>query len=199
MTKRQEQAQETKKRLREAALSIFAEKDLLDTTIAEICKKAGVSVGNFYHYYKAKEEIVTEAYQVFDDEFLKALENKSYESCAEALEDFFCREIESASRLGPKSCSQLLQVQLRSAQDAYQRVPGTDGFGRSYLCGLLQKGRKTGEVVCDEFTDEELAEKIRRLSYGILFDWSAREGGFDIMKAAKEDIRLFLGSFCGTK
>ena len=197
MTKRQEQAQETKRRLREAALSLFAEKDLLDTTIAEICRKAGVSVGNFYHYYTAKEDIITEAYQVLDEEFLKELENRTYENSSEALEALFCREIEAISRFGPRPCSQILQMQLRRVENADENVPGTDGFGRPYVCRLLAEARERGEFICGECTDEELAEKMRRMSYGLLFDWCVREGEFDILETARSEIRLFLSVFSG--
>ncbi|MFX1302661.1 MAG: TetR/AcrR family transcriptional regulator [Promethearchaeota archaeon] len=40
-----------------SALSVFEEKGFNNTRIKDITKKAGTSVGNFYNYFKSKEEI----------------------------------------------------------------------------------------------------------------------------------------------
>ena len=39
-------------------------------TIAEISKKAGVSVGAFYHYFRSKDDILAEIFRRADDYFL---------------------------------------------------------------------------------------------------------------------------------
>jgi len=40
-----------------SALSVFEEKGFNNTRIKDITKKAGTSVGNFYNYFKSKEEV----------------------------------------------------------------------------------------------------------------------------------------------
>ncbi len=46
-----------KKKIDNAALYVFAEKGYKDTGISDIAKKAHVSVGNIYRYYKGKDDI----------------------------------------------------------------------------------------------------------------------------------------------
>jgi len=41
-----------------SALSVFEEKGFNNTRIKDITKKAGTSVGNFYNYFKSKEEVI---------------------------------------------------------------------------------------------------------------------------------------------
>src|SRR5687768_8058896 len=50
----------TKEKITAAGLQLFAYKGLADTSIQEIAKLAGISVGLMYHYYKSKEELFTE-------------------------------------------------------------------------------------------------------------------------------------------
>jgi AcrR family transcriptional regulator len=41
-----------------SALSVFEEKGFNNTRIKDITKKAGTSVGNFYNYFKSKEDVI---------------------------------------------------------------------------------------------------------------------------------------------
>lgn len=48
---------ESRDKLLKAAYELFAEKGYYNTNTKEIVKKAGISVGNFYNYYKDKADI----------------------------------------------------------------------------------------------------------------------------------------------
>jgi AcrR family transcriptional regulator len=50
----------TKEKILAAGLQIFSHKGLAATSIQEIARQAGISVGLMYHYYKSKEELFTE-------------------------------------------------------------------------------------------------------------------------------------------
>lgn len=47
----------TRQRLVEAAHTVFADKQYLDTNVADIVREAGVAHGTFYRYFTSKEEI----------------------------------------------------------------------------------------------------------------------------------------------
>lgn len=53
-----------------AALDIFSKKGFRDTTMADIARKASVSVGNIYRYYKGKEDLF---YSLITPDFIKEL------------------------------------------------------------------------------------------------------------------------------
>jgi len=44
------------------AKELFGEKGLKDTSIADITKMAGVSVGTFYNYFPSKDKLFMEIY-----------------------------------------------------------------------------------------------------------------------------------------
>jgi TetR/AcrR family transcriptional repressor of nem operon len=54
-----------KEKLIEAALALMAEKDYMVTTVDEICEKAGVSKGSFYHFFETKEDLGLAAMSAF--------------------------------------------------------------------------------------------------------------------------------------
>jgi AcrR family transcriptional regulator len=51
---------ETKEKILAAGLQLFSYKGLAATSIQEIAKQAGISVGLMYHYYKSKEALFSE-------------------------------------------------------------------------------------------------------------------------------------------
>ena len=65
-TNRQRQAIATKHKIFSCAVSLFAEKSYENVTVQDICDKAEVSVGAFYHHFKSKENILDEGYRLFE-------------------------------------------------------------------------------------------------------------------------------------
>ena len=57
-----------------SAEKLFSHKGYTNTTISDIAKSAGISVGNIYSYYKGKEQILN---QILPPEFVEALRRKS--------------------------------------------------------------------------------------------------------------------------
>jgi AcrR family transcriptional regulator len=55
-----------------AALDVFSKKGFRDTTMADIAKGAGVSVGNIYRYYKGKEDLF---YSLIKPDFIEELKS----------------------------------------------------------------------------------------------------------------------------
>ena len=56
----------------EAAAVVFAERQYLETNIADIVAAAGVSHGTFYHYFKSKEEVFREVANQLQRDMLDA-------------------------------------------------------------------------------------------------------------------------------
>ena len=69
MNKRKLAALETRRKLLDAAKKIVCEKDMANTSIADITNSCGVACGTFYTHFKRKEGIIyalsREMYQKF--------------------------------------------------------------------------------------------------------------------------------------
>ncbi|MCF6269384.1 MAG: TetR/AcrR family transcriptional regulator [Melioribacteraceae bacterium] len=63
--------QETKSKILNAALELFAKKGFSNTSISEIAKSAGVSKGLAYNYFESKQKLVEEVIQLLFTELSK--------------------------------------------------------------------------------------------------------------------------------
>src|SRR5579875_1473939 len=61
-------------RLREAALELYLERGFVQTTVAEIAERAGVTARTFFRYYADKPEVLFNGMRQLQDELVEALE-----------------------------------------------------------------------------------------------------------------------------
>ncbi len=66
--------QTKKQTIMRTALSLFAKKGFYTTTIADIAKEMGMSVGNMYNYFSSKEELAKELLVCTSREFAKEIQ-----------------------------------------------------------------------------------------------------------------------------
>ncbi len=71
-TRRDQQARETRAKLIETALHLFAEKGVGGTSIKDIAREAGVAQGLLYHYFASKDDLLWGVLEA--DTFLPHLE-----------------------------------------------------------------------------------------------------------------------------
>ena len=67
---RQTKAEETKRKLTKTALDLFQVFGYDIVTIDDICKRAGLTKGAFYHNFKSKEDLVVLSFNQLLDEHI---------------------------------------------------------------------------------------------------------------------------------
>src|ERR671935_1437796 len=63
-------SEETRRQILETALALFRERGFEETTIRDIARRAGLSLGAAYYYFKSKEAIVGAYYDFVQREHL---------------------------------------------------------------------------------------------------------------------------------
>lgn len=175
LTKRQIQANDTRNRVYKTALELMETKGLNNTSIEEISKKAGVSVGTFYNYFKSKDDILVDIYRKADDYFLEVVEEELVKNGSGAYEQlliFFRYYAKYTKDRGLDNACQLYSSKnkLFIAKDRY--MP-------KMLIRIIQEGQAAGELVKNTAADE-MAEFCMIAARGVVFDWCLHDGVFDL-------------------
>jgi AcrR family transcriptional regulator len=76
VTRQQRRLSATRKKLLEAARSVFAEKGLDNATIADITERADVGKGTFYYHFNDKNGLIAELIKSVLGELVSAMKNK---------------------------------------------------------------------------------------------------------------------------
>ena len=68
-------AEDTRKKIYEAAMDLFREKGFEETTMRDIAAKAGVALGGTYYYYSSKDAIVLAFYREMQETSTSVVDN----------------------------------------------------------------------------------------------------------------------------
>lgn len=184
MTKRQEAALETKRKLLEAGKNIISEKGLTNTSIEEITKACGVSNGTFYTYFKRKEDILyAVSYEVFQEIFENA---KHYKG---TFEERFIFYMINFSRCIEESSLKLCQEWIKNTVNP-ELVDNEQDRNKIFqdiktLEQLIEQGMEQNELSADT-PKEMLARTITDILYGEMLCWCMTNGAYSFEQRTKE-------------
>jgi len=96
--------EEKRRKLIEAAYQLFTMKGIANTSIAEICKDAGMAKGTFYLYFKDKGDIARSlnrklSYQILKETYQSVNESDSFINKAITMAESLINEFESDHNL----------------------------------------------------------------------------------------------------
>ncbi|WP_024872004.1 TetR/AcrR family transcriptional regulator [Tolumonas lignilytica] len=185
---RKQQALETKIRIYQAAVALMEKNNYQSITIEDISKKAGVSVGAFYHYFKSKNDIFFEIY-------LEA--------------DRYFEEYVASALTAPSGCSRVLEYFSHYARyclnvgfDTVKSLYNTDNklfvkYER-FMLSLLQQiiiEAQNHQLMTTEQSAAQIAECLLIAARGVIFDWCLHDGQYDLESAMQQYIKRLLSTF----
>jgi AcrR family transcriptional regulator len=168
--------QETRSRILEASVELFAEQGYEATKVAEICGRADVARQTFFNHFRAKRDLLSELFRNGVDSLSVNLDAACgrADSTRERLALFMAATVEPAVEVGPFNRD--LVAQVLSASDEAVKPVLSRRISEVFL-SLVQRGLERGDVT-RRYAPEVMAELIEGAVVALMRDWSAR-GGFD--------------------
>lgn len=185
MGTRKEQAENTRKAICKAVESLLEEKKPKEISVKDICGKAGIGVGTFYHYYSSKEEalydISTPIDIYFEEMVLPLLDGKSQK---EQLIIFFSHQAEyTINHICPSTSS---KTELRVFKNFFT----DDRYFQKLLSKILTDGDEFSNYI-ENVTLIGLTNHLLYLSRGIMMTWVCDGGIFDLKERVICEVNLF--------
>jgi AcrR family transcriptional regulator len=172
-TTRKEQAEETRNRIYTSAIELMEENGFGNFTIEDISRRAGVSVGAFYHYFDSKNDILAEIFYRADDFFSTHVVN-SLKKCniPEQIIEFFDHYAKFNVDCGVETTQQIFNPKIKFFIEEGRPMV-------EILESLIRKGQEKNEIRGD--TDaKELVEYLLSMARGVVFEWSLYDGSYDL-------------------
>jgi TetR/AcrR family transcriptional regulator, fatty acid metabolism regulator protein len=189
-TRRKIQADATRKRIYEIAIALMEKKGFANTTIVEISKKAGVSVGTFYNYFSSKEEIFYDIFKKADEYFERTV-SRSLRNLSGSASDqvvlFFRYYARYDVRRGFHNINQLYGTKTK-----FFAVKGR--YMQELLKGIIAAGQESGELGRD-MTPDEITEYMFVTCRGIVYDWCIHEASYNLETRVVEYMSKLVGIF----
>lgn len=192
MTNRKKQAIEMKSRIRKAALELFDRRGFDSVAMEDIAEAAGCSVGNIYHYFSGKSDLVQSVTDNVDESYGELEERFCASDNAEPADDLLieymgeslaidCRE-ELLFRCFIHNLEYPEQGTLVLNDDAiYVRI-------LKYLAAKLELEGKLRAGV----TKDDIISSFMIINRGVLLEWRIENGAFDPSERGRHMITGYL-------
>lgn len=187
--RRKEQAQKTETAILNAALELMQKDGFEAVTVRDICARAGITTGAFYHHFKSKEELFDKGFAPMDQFMVGVLEACSDESPVVQL-----RAVLDNYALFMESCGPL------AAQYYQRRLGNPDTVSLDpthYIHAVLERCfvqiQEQGYRVLKNdpaWTAEFCYCHFR----GVVIDWLLRKKEYSLRERMREEFELFEGS-----
>ena len=189
LTSRQKQSIATRNQIIQCATVLFTQMSYEKVTISDICKKANISVGAFYHHFKSKESILNEAYRLFDEELQEDWSRIKPGSTHEAIRFLIRKQLEAIGQNGPIYSTQFFKNQLTNE---VKYILNKERFFYQTLLKNVQQA-----VENNEFHGQaaEVTDAILRLSRGTIYDWCLHEGHYDLIHQGLKDLDMVIAFY----
>lgn len=169
---RREQAKITRNLILDTSLELMREKPFKAIKIKDICDRAHVTTGAFYHYFDSKEDIIVQLYIRIDQEFTEyytVLRGKDYR---EKIMEYLKRHAMFAEKCGLESVRNVYREQLNMKNDFFRDF--SRGFIK-YLLELVEKAVQRGEIVSD-MAAQDIAVELMSIERGAIYTWCLTGG-----------------------
>lgn len=192
MTKREIQADNTKKKLREVAQDLILEKGMDKFTMKDLAVAAGVSVGAVYLYYPSKAELQKEFEDFAYDDILEQILNDPDFTFGQKLYYYNIFWYENGEKMGAPFLRGwyrfTLDIEKRRKEGAKELRIAHEIESEKRL---LRAGIESGELNADTPVDE-LAEILICTRQGSSMYWALTDGAVPRRRLAEEYLYCVL-------
>ena len=187
LTKRQVRAIETKARIYNAAIELMDRRGFEAITIADISRKAGVSVGAFYHYFKSKNDILAEIFRKGDEYFRTVvLPGLNRKGCRRQIMEYFEHYAKFNVLTGVETTKELFSPKIKFFIRKERPM-------LIILRDVIRKGQEKREIRTDQDADE-LVRFLFLVARGVVFEWSLHEGRYDLQQAMRKYMEIVVST-----
>ncbi len=191
LTPRDIRSRETKDRILNAAVELMAEYGADALTVKNICERASVSNGSFYHFFPKKDDIYIYFLLKNHNQYFAENETRLNEmNIREKIVDVYLMHVKLCESLGARFTAAFYSTGNRSL-DPLQRsqIPGSY-YMMDKCAEYLREAQREGTIR----GDADIAQArlmLGAISIGVLFQWAVAGGEYD----PKPQISTLIGCY----
>lgn len=192
LTPRALQSIKTRKKIYDVSIELIRKQGFDSVTVQNIIRKAGVSVGAFYHYFDSKSDILHEIFAEIDRYFEQEVAGQLHGTTIEKIVDYFGYYAGFVMNQRVDFIQQLFTAKNKMFIEKGR-------FLRVCLKNVILEGQQNKEIT-SSVNAEEIENFIFIVAHGVVFDWCLHDGSYDLkltlLHTIEKILTLFVDSSC---
>ncbi len=185
--RRKEQARHTEQAILQAAMELSRQKSFDKVSVRDICQRAGITTGAFYHHFRSKEELLLKGFSPLDQYMEQALAGHADDGPEERLRRLLTSYAAFMESLGWELVARYYQQRL-GAPPSHSIDPRRYTHRTMLECLRQCKAQGRFPSGC---TPEWLADFLFRHFRGVVIDWVIHQGDYSLLSKLTQDYQLF--------
>ncbi|OUN06846.1 TetR family transcriptional regulator [Flavonifractor sp. An92] len=185
--RRKEQARQTEQAILQAAMDLSRQKAFDKVSVRDICQKAGITTGAFYHHFKSKDEMLLRGFAPLDRYMEEALAGHESDPPLERLWLLLTTYANFMESLGWELVTRYYQQRL-GTPPSHSIDPHRFTYRSMVEC--LRQCEDQGRLPAG-YSPEWMADFLFRHFRGVVIDWIVHQGSYPLLSKLEQDYILF--------
>lgn len=188
---RKEQARRTEAAILQASMELSRETNFDKVSVRDICRRAGVTTGAFYHHFSAKEELLSKGFATLDSYMENALRGCEDEPPLERLWRILSSYAAFMEAQGYELVARYYERRLLHHSAASM---DPTRYTLRIMLECLRDMEANGELAEEQDADW-LADFLFRHFRGVVVDWLLHRGDYVLHTKLEQDYQFFAQIF----
>ncbi len=180
-----------KEKILDVVLELFEENGYEKTTINDICERANISNGAFYHYFKSKQDILIEVLAEETKDLLEYYNSLTPESAIEKLHEFLGFQFRYFDKKGKEFVSRVFVIELKTKGRFFHL---NDFIMAKLTRQCIKEGQDKGEIT-DAYDSGFIANMLTSSILHSSFNWISSQKPGDFRSFAMPNIERIVSVF----
>ncbi len=186
--RRKAQSKQTEQGILRAALELMRDKGYENVSVRDICAKAGITTGAFYHHFPSKEALISKGFGALDHYMEQALGNREGEPAEERLRAILTAYADFMERESGSMTARYYLMRLSNVQAGLRLDP--THYIEQAMVECFRDAKKQGVFVGDR-TPEWAARFCYSHFRGVVIDWVLSGYGYSLRERMLDDFGVF--------
>ena len=186
--RRKEQARQTEAAILQAALELARANSFDKVSVRDICQRAGITTGAFYHHFRSKEDLLSRGFAPLDRRMEEALSGHGDDTPPERLWRILSTYAAFIQDQGWELVARYYQRRLDAPDDASSMDPTR--YTLRSMVDCLRQAEAEG-LLLPGWSVEWTADFFFRHFRGVVIDWVLHRGSYTLLPKLEQDYALF--------
>ena len=186
--RRKEQAQQTEQAILQAAMELARENSFDKVSVRDICQRAGITTGAFYHHFRSKEDLLSRGFSPLDRHMEEALSGHETDAPPQRLWLILSTYASFIEAQGWELVARYYQRRLDAPDDASSMDPTR--YTLRAMLDCLRQAEVAGSLL-PGWSVEWTADFFFRHFRGVVVDWVLHRGSYPLLPKLEQDYTLF--------
>ena len=186
--RRREQGHQTEQAILQAAMELSRRQSFDKVSVRDICRRAGITTGAFYHHFRTKDELLSRGFAPLDRYMEEALVGHGEEPPPQRLWRILSTYAAFTEEQGWELVARYYQRRLDNPDDAASMDPTR--FTLRAMLDCLRQAEAEGMLLPGhsiQWTVDFLFRHFR----GVVIDWILHRGSYPLLPKLEQDYTFF--------